>query len=873
MSSLALSSPLDPASITLRRARWLAATAAIVAGAGGLALPGHRAGVPASPRTSNVRLRSGLAAVPLGARPAVGATLGRVDPAYWFRGLRAANPAQRLRVGFSAHGMRVASGHGVLGLSLIAFGRPGAESRVAPEVPGASGNRAVYDRGIVREWYTNRPLGVEQGFDVARAPAGASGVLLFSMAVSGDLRPHASGNAVRFAGAGASLSYGGLIAVDATGRRLPAAITVRAGRLILSVDARGARYPLRVDPTIAQFTQTAFLDTPTSTTFGDDQLFDESAAVSGSTLVVGAPGVNLGQGAEQGAVYVYQEPAGGWANTSTPTATLSASDGTGFDAFGDSVAISPDGGTIVASAPYHAIPHGQGAVYVFTGSGGTWTQQAELTEATPMGDISGPIGTNGSLATNGSTVVVGTNTDLVGNTGLLVYNKPGGGWATTGTPSTELGPPGSFVSAGLGADGVAMSANTIVAGDTSGGGGVGAAYVYVNGGSGFPATPTAVLTASNATSADVVGESVAISSDGNTIVAGDPQSGSSTANGSVYVYAKPSGGWTSSAQTAELSLPASSTGTTDLAGTSVGISGGMIVAGAPDAPGLAPENNENGGVFVFNEPASGWADSSAPAAELVASGALLSQSRLGRSVAISGTAVFGTAPVLYLHGFPATYEWTGPYTGDALTVTRSGSGTVTSSPPGISCGSSCTAEFTPGSRVTLTEAAASGWTFGGWSGGGCSGTATTCTVTMSSAQTVTAAFKPGTTPPPPPPPRCTIHPRSNKVQTKGKPKSKIGKLTVSVTCTESATATVRAKLKAQGKKPRHGKAKTRTFSLGAVHGSAGANVALTLAMKLPASALTALKRGEKESVVFMLKATNANGTATATATIARLRHS
>ncbi len=77
----------------------------------------------------------------------------------------------------------------------------------------------------------------------------------------------------------------------------------------------------------------------------------------------------------------------------------------------------------------------------------------------------------------------------------------------------------------------------------------------------------------------------------------------------------------------------------------------------------------------------------------------------------------------------------------ALAVTRAGSGTgtVTSTPGGISCGSTCTASFASGAAVTLSAAAASGSTFSGWSGAGCSGTST-CTVSMTTAQSVTATF-------------------------------------------------------------------------------------------------------------------------------------
>jgi hypothetical protein len=75
-----------------------------------------------------------------------------------------------------------------------------------------------------------------------------------------------------------------------------------------------------------------------------------------------------------------------------------------------------------------------------------------------------------------------------------------------------------------------------------------------------------------------------------------------------------------------------------------------------------------------------------------------------------------------------------------LTVSKtgSGSGTVTSSPVGISCGGTCTAQFNDGTPVTLTAASAPSSKFAGWSGD-CSGTGT-CALTMSANHTVTASF-------------------------------------------------------------------------------------------------------------------------------------
>jgi hypothetical protein len=75
-----------------------------------------------------------------------------------------------------------------------------------------------------------------------------------------------------------------------------------------------------------------------------------------------------------------------------------------------------------------------------------------------------------------------------------------------------------------------------------------------------------------------------------------------------------------------------------------------------------------------------------------------------------------------------------------LTVSKTGNGAgmVTSSPAGINCGTTCTANYNHGTMVTLTATPANGSTFTGWSGG-CSGTGS-CVTTMTSAQTVSANF-------------------------------------------------------------------------------------------------------------------------------------
>ncbi|MBV5311310.1 DUF1566 domain-containing protein, partial [Chromatium okenii] len=75
----------------------------------------------------------------------------------------------------------------------------------------------------------------------------------------------------------------------------------------------------------------------------------------------------------------------------------------------------------------------------------------------------------------------------------------------------------------------------------------------------------------------------------------------------------------------------------------------------------------------------------------------------------------------------------------SLSVSKVGSGTVSSDPAGINCGLSCVASFDKGKVVTLTATPASGYSFGGWSGA-CSNTSGTCSVSMASAKAVTATF-------------------------------------------------------------------------------------------------------------------------------------
>lgn len=79
-------------------------------------------------------------------------------------------------------------------------------------------------------------------------------------------------------------------------------------------------------------------------------------------------------------------------------------------------------------------------------------------------------------------------------------------------------------------------------------------------------------------------------------------------------------------------------------------------------------------------------------------------------------------------------------TGHVVTVRKTGSGRVSSTPAGIVCGADCTEGYPTGTALTLTAVPAAGSVFGSWEGGGCSGSSPTCALTVSADVEITAHF-------------------------------------------------------------------------------------------------------------------------------------
>jgi hypothetical protein len=285
-------------------------------------------------------------------------------------------------------------------------------------------------------------------------------------------------------------------------------------------------------------------------------LFGWSVAISGATVVVGAPG---------GAACVFVRSGSSWSEQ----ATLDDPGGAASDGFGDSVAIS--GFRVVVGAP--GSNSSTGAAYVFVRSGSTWSQQVELTAADgAAGDQFGS-----SVAVNGLTAVVGAP-DKNSNTGAAdVFTRIGSTWVQL----PQLTAPGGAAGDYFGSS-VAISGSTWVVGAPGSNSGTGAAYVFVRSGTSW--SRQAQLTAADGAAGDDFGSSVAIS--GSTAVVG--ADGSNSQAGAAYVFTGPGGTWSQQAK-----LTAADGAANDQFGYSVAIAKSTAVVGAISTTGLT------GAAYVF----------------------------------------------------------------------------------------------------------------------------------------------------------------------------------------------------------------------------------------------------------------------------------
>ncbi len=362
---------------------------------------------------------------------------------------------------------------------------------------------------------------------------------------------------------------------------------------------------------------------------GDQFGYATAVSEDGNTLVVGAvyessnaTGINGNQAnntaPESGAVYVFVRSGATW----TQQAYVKASNAGQFDHFGESVALSSDGNTLAVSAPTedsaatgingdqadNSITNA-GAVYVFTRSGTTWTQQAYVKASSNIYTAKA-FGLSLALSGDGDTLAVGAD-DRSNATGI------------NGSQS-----------------------NTSA-------GGSGAVYVFTRGGTTW--SQQAYVKASNTEGGDAFGEDVALSSDGNTLVVGaggedsnatgingSQTNNSASTSGAVYVFTRGGGTWSQQAY-----VKASNTDANDRFGIYVALSGDgntlavsavdVVTHGeASNATGINGDQTNNsapnsGAVYVFTRSGTTWTQQA-----YVKSSNSEASDRFGWGIALSG---------------------------------------------------------------------------------------------------------------------------------------------------------------------------------------------------------------------------------------------
>lgn len=575
------------------------------------------------------------APLPASALATISATLGADSVVYHAHsskaGIVATNSAQDLSTHFTSHGIEVASGKDRWGLAFVGYGYGKALRGTQPAAPIADSNRVEYRHGTLTEWYVNGPAGLEQGFTVSQRSLNPQhNELTIALSLSGDLIPvvdkDSQGLSLNDRSGSTRLRYAGLTAYDKTGRELHARLQVQKQQLLLHVDDANAQYPLTVDP-VVQLAKLSASDGTTGAWLG------YSIAISGSTIVVGAPQATIGSNTYQGAAYVFVEPKAGWMNM-PQTAKLTASDGGPYNYFGDSVSI--DGSTIVVGAMDATIGsnQGQGAAYVFVQPSGGWANGTETAKLTASdGGLDDFLGY--SVSVSGSTVVVGEPHATVNSNfdqgAAYVYVEPSGGWvgSTETAKLTSNGVTGDQFGQSVSINGstIAIGAPYVAVGGKYA---QGAAYVFTEPAGGWvDMTPTAELTVASGPGGEYFGSSIATS--GSAVVAGAP--GANSFAGAAYVFAMPAGGWADMTQTG--TLTASAGIADDLLGSSVSISGTTIVAGAEHA--IIGSATWAGAAYMFVMPSGGWKDMTQNSRLVISHGSAYTD--FGAAISISGNTV------------------------------------------------------------------------------------------------------------------------------------------------------------------------------------------------------------------------------------------
>jgi hypothetical protein len=508
--------------------------------------------------------------------------LGERIPGYQVRagaeGLAVSSPTQRLTARFGTHGVEVSWPGGAFGMRLDAVGSGRALTPLAEDNrPVARANRVSYRFPGLTESYSNGPAGLEQSFTIERPPGRAAGgkvdlVLALSAGPSMRIRTDRRGVVIARPGR-LPAHYDGLRVTDARGKVMKSWITYSRDRLTLHIVARGAHYPVRVDP----FVQVG------------EPLFGAGYSVAlsedGNTAIVGDPGAPFVPGS--GRALVYTRSAGTW----DPAATELSGGAESENTFGYSVALSADGDTAMVGGPLADSAGGE--VWTFKREGGSWKPFG-----TPLRPASAErwFGASVALSAVGTTALVGAPRE--GGGSVWAFVEEGNAWTQQGLRLKSRGAGEKF------GQSVALSkeGSTALIGAPEANGDEGAAYVYTRSLEEWQPQAGPLDPGDSLSPYEQFGASVALSSDGNTALISGPYEGESPENhtppiGAAWVFTRSGSTW--SQQGPKI------TGTGEVErgkfGSSVSLSGDGNTALIG-----APSGSSGGGAWLFRRTGDSW---------------------------------------------------------------------------------------------------------------------------------------------------------------------------------------------------------------------------------------------------------------------------
>jgi hypothetical protein len=270
----------------------------------------------------------------------------------------------------------------------------------------------------------------------------------------------------------------------------------------------------------------------------------------GSTIVAGSYLTNPGGISDAGAAYIYKLVGGSYVYQQE----ITASDKAANDYFGRSVAISSDGTTIIVGSNLDDVgaAANQGSAYIFDWNGSTWSQTQKIVQSDTL--VSSEFGWSVAMSDDGTVAAIGAayhdnpgGTAVTNGGAVYIFTKSGGTWSQTQKMyasdyitqanqalgyNISMAGDGSMVVAG------ALYNDTTVQDS-------GAAYVFVKSGGVWPVTETQILKTSDAATSDTGGWSVSTSQNGDRIIYGAPYDDDNQGNsGSIYIFDRSNGTWT-----------------------------------------------------------------------------------------------------------------------------------------------------------------------------------------------------------------------------------------------------------------------------------------------------------------------------------------